>query len=173
MAVSCLDDSNFVDIKICFFTTDRIHRKSGQWQSQHSALSLVSFDIVGKTESYTDKRTSQQHQRSPEEKLALPHHAQSVCKKTRSPLTCLSQHLVCLSREICAWSNWIWTRTLSFPLKNIVNSNGKQQGHYQKVDTLSITSGTVRAVYLEEVSFSLLLSIGVFTNKDNSMGNLY
>ena len=68
MAVSCLDDSNFVDIKICFFTTDRIHRKSGQWQSQHSALSLVSFDIVGKTESYTDKRTSQQRQRSPEEK---------------------------------------------------------------------------------------------------------
>jgi len=64
-----------------------------------------------------------------------------------------------------------------FPLKTnrkvALSLDDQQQGRYQRVDTLTIEPGTVRAVYLEDVPFPMLLSKAVFKNEDGSTGCLY
>jgi hypothetical protein len=49
----------------------------------------------------------------------------------------------------------------------------KQQGHYQRVDTLELEALKPVTIYLEGVEFALLLVKQVFTNEDDSTGILY
>lgn len=49
----------------------------------------------------------------------------------------------------------------------------KQQGRYQRVDTLELEPMKPVRVYLEGVEFELLLIIQVFTNEDGSTGIQY
>ncbi len=49
----------------------------------------------------------------------------------------------------------------------------KQQGHFQRLDTLELEEGATQEIYLEGVSFPLLLAKQVFTNEAGSIGILY
>jgi len=63
------------------------------------------------------------------------------------------------------------------PLKSnrniALSGQDKKEGRFQAVQTLSLEHGKARQVYLEQVSFPLLLVKQVFTNKDGSQGLLY
>jgi len=54
-----------------------------------------------------------------------------------------------------------------------LSADDKRQGIYVRVDEVEIEANTVRRVYLEGVSFPLLLAKQVFHNKDGSIGVLY
>ncbi len=49
----------------------------------------------------------------------------------------------------------------------------KQQGHFQRLETLELAENATREIYLEGVSFPLLLAKQVFTNEDGAIGILY
>jgi hypothetical protein len=51
--------------------------------------------------------------------------------------------------------------------------DAKQQGRYQRVDTLELEPMKPVTVYLEGVAFALLLIKQVFTNEDGSTGIQY
>ena len=63
------------------------------------------------------------------------------------------------------------------PLKSnrniALSGQDKKDGRFQAVQTLVLEHGQAREVYLEQVSFPLLLVKQVFTNKDGSQGVLY
>jgi len=63
------------------------------------------------------------------------------------------------------------------PLKSnrniALSEQDKKDGRYQAVETLPLEHGQAREVYLEQVTFPLLLVKQVFTNKDGSQGLLY
>lgn len=57
--------------------------------------------------------------------------------------------------------------------KVATSAEAKQQGHYQRVDTLELEALKPVTIYLEGVEFALLLVKQVFTNEDGSTGILY
>ena len=57
--------------------------------------------------------------------------------------------------------------------KVALSVSAKQEGRYQRVDTLELEAWLPVTVYLEEVPFPLLLVKQVFTNEDGSTGILY
>ena len=57
--------------------------------------------------------------------------------------------------------------------KVALSLSAKQEGHYQRVDTLELEAWMPVTLYLEEVPFPLLLVKQVFTNEDGSTGTLY
>ncbi len=63
------------------------------------------------------------------------------------------------------------------PLKSnrnvALSEQAKKEGCFQAVETLSLEHGKAHKVWLEQVSFALLLVKQVFTNKDGSQGLLY
>jgi len=63
------------------------------------------------------------------------------------------------------------------PLKSnrqsAVSLSAKQNGQYQRVETLELEPKKPVTVYLESVPFPLLLIKQVFTNEDGSTGTMY
>jgi hypothetical protein len=57
--------------------------------------------------------------------------------------------------------------------KVAVSLSAKQNGQYQRVETLELEPRQPVTVYLESVPFALLLIKQVFTNEDGSTGTLY
>ena len=57
--------------------------------------------------------------------------------------------------------------------KVALSEDDKRHGIYVRVDEVEIEPGTVRQIYLEDVSFPMLLVKQVFTNKDGSTGVLF
>jgi hypothetical protein len=55
----------------------------------------------------------------------------------------------------------------------VVSLSAKQNGTYQRVDTLELEPMQPVTVYLESVPFALLLIKQIFTNEDGSTGTLY
>lgn len=137
----------------------------------------VSFDIVAKTEHYTDPKTGKARRRSPITKNA----------RFREMLTQGVQNQILWgyvladtwfgSAENMRFIKLDLAKDFIFPLKTnrkiALTEEDKQDGRYQRVDTLQTEPGTVRNIYLEDVPFPLQLTQVVFTNEDGTTGSLY
>jgi hypothetical protein len=98
----------------------------------------VGFELIAKTELYTDPKDGKEKRRSP---------------KTKNEYY----------REMTHQAN----------RKVAVSLSLKQNGQYQRVETLELEPMQPVTVYLESVPFALLLIKQVFTNEDGSTGALY
>ena len=153
-----------------------INLLSALYYSQEMSLP-VAFELIQKTEWVTDKKTGKEKR---------------VCPLTKNVYfrqmvqTCVDNHL--LFRYVLAdtWfasaENMIFVhQTLDtdfvFPLKDnrkvALSQEDQQNGVYVPVSTLTLEENTVVEIWLEGVSFPLLLCKQVFTNKDGSQGILY
>jgi DDE superfamily endonuclease len=137
----------------------------------------IGFEIVAKTEYYTDKQTSKQKRRSPITKNE--YYRQLVGQAAQNQVK--FQYVVNDSWFSAAENMMFVHRQLKkdfvMPVKCnrkvALSSADKQNGKYVTVETLLWQEEQTREVQLEGVDFPLLLVRQVFTNEDGSYGVLY
>ena len=137
----------------------------------------VSFDIVAKTEPYTDPKTGKARRRSPITKNVRFRQMLAQCVHNQIPLSYILADTWFASAENMRFITLDLAQAFIFPLKTnrkiALTEDDRQNGRYQRVDTLPIEPGTVRTVYLEDVPFPLRFTQVVFTNEDGTTGCLY
>jgi len=137
----------------------------------------VRFELVAKTEHYTAPKTGKPRRRSPMTKNERFRQMLAQCVHNQIPLSYILADTWFASAENMRFIHLDLEKDFIFPLKTnrkiALSQEDKQQGRYQRVDTLPIELGTVRMVYLEQVPFPLQLTQGVFTNEDGTTGCLY
>jgi hypothetical protein len=137
----------------------------------------VGFEIVAKTEHYIDEKTGRAKRRSPVTKNEM---ARTLIRQA------LANQL--LFRYILADIWFAATDTMNliklelkkefiFALKEnrkvALSQEDKLNGRYQRIDALDMPDNSTRLVFLEGVSFPLLLVKQLFTNEDDSTGLRY
>jgi len=144
----------------------------------NAGISLpVGFELIAKTEHYTDPKDGKEKRRSPKTKneyyremIQQAFHNQILFKYVLNDVW------------FSAADNMNFVKTalkkdFVMPLKSnrkvAVSSSAKQNGHYQRVETLALEPMQPVIVYLESVPFALLLIKQIFTNEDGSTGTLY
>jgi hypothetical protein len=126
----------------------------------NAGISLpVGFELITKTEHYTDTKAGKEKRRSPKTKNEYYREMiQQAFYNMNLVKTTLKKDFV-------------------MPLKSnrkvAVSLSAKQNGHYQRVETLALEPMQPVTVYLESVPFALLLIKQIFTNEDGSTGTLY
>ena len=137
----------------------------------------VGFHLIAKTENYLDKKTQKEKRRSPVSKNEIARGLIEQAVRNQLPF------------RFCLFDSWFSSaenmrfikheqeRDFICPIKTnrkvAVSLADKLAGRFQRVDTLEVEENTTREVYLEGVSFPLLLARQVFTNEDGSIGILY
>jgi len=137
----------------------------------------VGFDLVTKTELYIDSKSGKQKRRSQltnnERYRMLLHIVVHNQIKFRyvlndcwySPADNMNYIHVDLKKE--------FIMPVKANRKVALSEEEKQSGRYQAVSTLNLPEGLTQKVWLEEVSFPLLLVKQDFTNEEGSKGTLY
>lgn len=137
----------------------------------------VSFDIVEKTEVYTDEKTGKLKRRSATTKNERFRRMLTQCAANRIEFGYVLADSWFASSENMRHVKLELDREFIFALKAnrkvALSLDDKQEGHYVRVDALVIEPATVREVYLKEVPFPLLFCKEIFTNEDGSSGVLY
>jgi len=145
---------------------------------QAGAVSLpLAFDLVTKTQVYTDLKTKKLKRKSAITKneryrmlLRVAVHNQVRFKYVLNDVWFASaENMKFIKRQL--------KKEFVMPLKEnrklALSAEQKQLGQYVTVTTLELAAGTTRQVWLEEVDFPLSLTKEVFTNKDGSVGVRY
>ena len=138
----------------------------------------VAFEVVTKTETYTDKKTSKQKRRS----------AISKNERMRNRLKILVQRNR-LKVKYILWDSWFSSKEnmtlVKVELKKefvtalkanrtvALSEQDKRDGQFSQVSDLDLAVGQRRLVYLKSVAFPVVLVKQVFINKDGSTGTLY
>ncbi len=137
----------------------------------------VSFDIVEKTQVYTDEKTGKLKRRSAITKNERFRAMLTQCVHNRIEFGYVLADSWFASAENMRHVKLELDKDFIFPLKAnrkvALSLEDKQNGHYVRVDALEIEPDTVREIYLKEVPFPLLFTKEVFTNEDGSSGVLY
>ena len=137
----------------------------------------IGFELVAKTEHYTDPKDGTEKRRSP--KTKNEYYREMTHQAVRNQI---QFKYVLNDVWFSAADNMVFVKTtlrkdFIMPLKAnrkvTVSLSAKQTGTYQRVDTLVLEPMQPVTVYLESVPFALLLIKQVFTNEDGSMGTLY
>lgn len=137
----------------------------------------VNYQLVEKTEVYTDKKTGKEKRRSPVTKNE--HYCQMLrlVKQHQIPFRYVLNDVWFASADNMKFVKHELERDFVMPLKAnrkvALSLEDKKQGRYERVDALDIEPGTILTIYLEGVDFSLHLVKQVFTNADGSVGILY
>jgi hypothetical protein len=144
----------------------------------NAGISLpVGFELIAKTEHYTDPKDGKEKRRSPKTKNEYYREMtqQAVCNQVQFKY-------VLNDVWFSAADNMVFVKiTLKkdfvMPLKSnrkvAVSLSAKQNGQYQRVETLELEPKKPVTVYLESVPFPLLLIKQIFTNEDGSTGTMY
>lgn len=137
----------------------------------------VTFEIIEKTEWYTDKKTGQEKRRSPTTKNEHLRAMLRQCVKNKL----MFRYVLADSWFSSAENMDLIKEELKKEFILAIKSNrnvalslqDKLQGQYQKISDLGLPENEPIVVYLEKVSFPLLLFRQVFTNEDESVGIRY
>jgi len=138
----------------------------------------VAFQIVSKTENYIDKKTNKAKRKSKITKnemlrnqlIILIQHNQIKCKYILFDIWYSSKEnmefiKVDLKKDfVCAIKN---NRTVALSYED------KLKGKFIKISDMNIKAGETHKVYLKGLDFPVILAKQVFTNKDDSTGELY
>jgi hypothetical protein len=137
----------------------------------------VAFELVAKTEAYTDAMSGTAKRRSPTSRNEHYREMLSACVRNQLPF-----RYVLNDSWYAAAENMLFIRhtldhdfimALKSNRKVALSAQDKAEGHYQMLSTLSLPEGTVWEIYLERVDFPLLLAQQLFTNAEGSTGILY
>lgn len=137
----------------------------------------VGFKLIAKTEHYTDPKDGKEKRRSP--KTKNEYYRAMTYQAVRNQI---QFKYVLNDVWFSASDNMVFVKTtlrkdFIMPLKAnrkvAVSLSLKQNGQYQRVETLELEPMQPVSVYLESVPFALLLIKQVFTNEDGSTGTLY
>ncbi|MCA1617185.1 MAG: transposase, partial [Acidobacteria bacterium] len=137
----------------------------------------VGFQLIAKTETYTDKKTQKEKRRSPVSKNEIARGLIEQAIRNQIPFRFVVFDSWFASAENMIFIKHEQEREFICPIKTnrkvAVSVADKLTGQFQRVDTLELAENATREVYLEGVSFPLLVVRQVFTNEDGSIGILY
>ncbi len=137
----------------------------------------IGFEIVAKTEVYTDPKDGKEKRRSKRTKNEIYRDLTRQAVKNQIVFTYILSDIWFASAENMKFVKNTLAKEFIMPIKGnrkvALSVSAKQEGRYQRVDTLELEALTPVTVYLDEVPFPLLLVKQVFTNEDGSMGILY
>jgi hypothetical protein len=137
----------------------------------------VGFELIAKTEQYTDLKSGVTKRRSPRSKneYCRAMLQQAVCNQIQFKY--VLNDVWFASSENMTFIKTVLKKEFVMPLKSnrkvALSPRAKQNGQYQRVDTLNLEAMQPVTVYLESVPFALLLMKRVFTNDDGTTGILY
>ena len=136
----------------------------------------VGFEIVAKTELYTDAKDGKEKRRSKRTKNEMYRDLVRQAVKNLMVFTYVLSDIWFASAENMKFVKTTLKKEFVMPIKGnrkvALSVSDKQEGRYQRADTLEVEALTPVTVYLEEVPFPLLLVKQVFTNEDGSTGIL-
>ena len=137
----------------------------------------VAFALVEKDEEFTDKKTGQVKRRASISKNAHYQAMLQACVKNQMPFRYVLNDVWFAAADNMKLIKAELKKDFVMPLKSnrniALSEQDKKDSRFQAVETLPLEHGQARQVYLEQVSFPLLLVKQVFTNKDGSQGLLY
>lgn len=137
----------------------------------------VAFDLVTKTEKYYDPKTKQEKRRSAISKNARFRTLLQACVHNQIPFQYVLADLWYASADNMEFVVQGLHKHFVMPLKSnrkiALSADEQKAGRYTTVDTLALTPGQTRAIWVEDVPFALLLTKEVFINKDGSTGTRY
>ncbi len=137
----------------------------------------VGFELVQKTEHYIDKKSGKKKRRSKKTKNEIYRDLLSMAVKNQIAFKYVTNDSWFSSAENIVYVKSSLNKDVVMPVKTnrkvALSFEDKQNGRYQRVDRLQLEEMKPVIVYVEGVSFPLLLVKQVFTNKDGSTGILY
>lgn len=137
----------------------------------------VGFELVRKTKRYTDPKDGKEKRRAEKTKNAMYRDLLQQAVKNQIPFRYALNDIWFASAENMNFVKITLKKEFVMPLKGnrkvALSVSAKQQGRYQRVDTLELEPMKPVTVYLEGVAFALLLIKQVFTNEDGSTGIRY
>ncbi len=155
-----------------------INLMTALYHSPSRGLSLpVEFQLIAKTESYVDKKDGKTKRRSPVTKNEYYRMMLQQAVINKIPFTYVLNDVWFASADNMNFVKHKLNKEFVMPLKTnrkvALGADDKRHRIYMRVDEVVIEANTVRLVYLEDVSFPMLLVKQVFTNKDGSTGVLF
>jgi hypothetical protein len=137
----------------------------------------VAFDLVAKTEPYTDAKTGKAKRRSPLTKNARYRMLLQLCAHNQIKFAYVLNDSWYAASDNMKFIHLDLKKDFVMPLKanrKVALSEADQQaGRYVTVSSLDLPEGETRLIWLEEVAFALRLAKQVFINDDGSTGTLY
>ncbi|MGD0613641.1 MAG: transposase [Anaerolineales bacterium] len=144
----------------------------------HRGMSLpVGFELIAKTEHYTDPKDGKEKRRSPKTKNEYYREMTHQALRNRIQFKYVLNDVWFSAAENMNFVKNTLKKDFVMPLKAnrkvALSLSAKQNGQYQRVETLELEPVQPVTVYLESVPFPLLLIKQVFTNEDGSTGTMY
>jgi hypothetical protein len=137
----------------------------------------VGFELVQKTTRYVDPKDGKEKRRADKTKNEMYRDLLHQAVKNQIPFKYALNDIWFASAENMNFVHLTLKKEFVMPLKGnrkvAMSVEAKQQGRYQRVDTLALEPMKPVTVYLEGVEFELLLIKQVFTNEDGSTGIQY
>lgn len=149
---------------------------SALYHSQDVSLP-VGYEIVAKTEQYIDAKTGQTKRRSPVTKNEMARQLIHQAILNQLLFTYVLADIWFAAAETMNWIKLDLKKEFIFALKDnrkvALSLADKLNGRYQRIDALDMPDNSTRIVFLEGVTFPLLLIKQLFTNEDCSTGLRY
>jgi len=137
----------------------------------------VAFDLVTKTQAYTDPKTRKLKRKSAITKNERYRMLLRVAVHNQVKFKYVLNDVWFASSENMKFIKHQLGKEFVMPLKEnrkVAHTGAeKKSGQYVAVNRLELTTGATRQIWLEEVDFPLLLTKEVFTNEDGSTGVRY
>ena len=137
----------------------------------------VGFNLIAKTEYYTDKKDGKQKRRSPVGKNEYYRILLKQATSNQIPFRYVLNDVWYGSAQNMNFVKHTLSKDFVMPLKGnrkvALSLADKQQGRYVRVDSLVVEPNVLCEVYLQGVDFALLLAKQVFVNEDGSIGIMY
>jgi hypothetical protein len=137
----------------------------------------VAFDLVSKTETYTDAKTGKTKRRSTLTKNARYRMLLQICVHNQLQFRYVLNDSWYSAADNMTFIHGDLKKDFVMPVKanrKLALSEADQQAaRYVAVSQLALSEGETRLIWLEEVDFPLRLAKQVFINEDGSTGTLY
>jgi hypothetical protein len=137
----------------------------------------VGFELVRKTHRYIDPKDGKEKRRADKTKNEMYRDLLQQAVRNQIPFKYVLNDIWFSAAENMKFVKITLKKEFIMPLKGnrkmALSVDAKQQGRYQRVDTLELEPMKPVMVYLEGVEFALLLVKQVFTNEDGSTGIQY
>jgi len=137
----------------------------------------VAFDLVTKTELYTDAKTGKLKRRSQLTKNARYRMLLQLCAHNQIKFRYVLNDSWYASADNMNFIHLDLKKDFVMPLKVnrkvALSAQDQQAGRYVTVANLDLPEGETHLIWLEDVAFPLRLAKQVFINEDSSQGTLY
>jgi len=137
----------------------------------------VAFDLVRKTKTVKDETTNKEKRKSEKTKNEQYREMLGVCVKNNIKFRYVLNDVWYASSENMMYTKEELKKDFIMPIKTnrkiALNKKDKLNGKYVTVSEFELKENTVQEIYLEAVSFPVMLIKRVFKNDDGSLGVLY